>query len=124
MSASTEALSLPDLGVRLTRWLTVAIDREQANAAAVDEAGAHRLPLEARLRIATFFSLACGVLFLPVEGSHLTRPRLASLLLLYGAHAALTTFVLIASFTGAKSATLVARIFVNVGEAALAFVVK
>ena len=99
MSASTEALSLPDLGIRLARWLTLAIDREQADAAAVDQAGAHRLPIEARLRIATFFSLACGVLFLPVEGSHLTRARLASLLMLYGAHAALTTFVLVASFT-------------------------
>jgi signal transduction histidine kinase len=118
MSAYTEAVRVPDLGVRVARWLTVAIDREQAKAAAADEAGAHRLPLEGRLRIATFFSLACGVLFLPVEGSHLTRARLASLLLLYAAHAALTTFVLIASFTrrGVRHADSLALLLV-VGHA-------
>ncbi len=109
---------MPDLGARVARWLTLAIDREQADARAADAAGSHRLPREARLRLATFFSLACGILFLPVEGSHLPRELLASLLILYGVHAALTSFVLIAGFTqrGVRHADALA-LFLVLGHA-------
>jgi len=111
-----EGLLVPDFAARAARWLTVAIDREQEDAAAVDEAG--RLPRESRLRIATFFSLACGVLFLPVEGSHLPAHVLSSLLVLYAAHAVLTSFVLITSFTraGERNADRLA-VFLVLGHA-------
>jgi len=111
-----EGLLVRDFAARAARWLTVAIDREQADAAAVDEAG--RLPRESRLRIATFFSLACGVLFLPVEGSHLPAHVLSSLLVLYAAHAVLTSFVLITSFTraGERNADRLA-VFLVLGHA-------
>jgi signal transduction histidine kinase len=115
---TAEGIGVPDLGARVAKWLTHAIDREQADARAADAAGAHRLPPEARLRLATFFCLACGVLFLPVEGSHLPRELLASLLVLYGIHAALTSFVLIAGFTepGVRHANALALLLV-VGHA-------
>ncbi len=90
---------LADLAARAAWTLTAAIGREHAEAAAAREAGSHVLPLESRLRIATFFALACGILFLPVDGSRLPSDVLASLLMLYAGHAALTSFVLIASFT-------------------------
>jgi signal transduction histidine kinase len=94
----TESFRVPDIAGRVGRWLTIAIDRAQADAQA-EEAETRHLPLESRLRLATFFALACGVLFLPLDGSQVTRDVLASLLLLYCFHAVLTSFVLIASFT-------------------------
>ena len=93
-------LGLADIAARVATALTAAIDREQADAREADAASAHPLPLESRLRIATFFALACGVLFLPVDGTRVPSDVLASLLLLYAAHAALTSLVLIVSFTG------------------------
>jgi signal transduction histidine kinase len=90
---------LGDIAARVAGTLTAAIDREQAEAASARDAGSSPLPMEARVRIATFFALACGVLFLPVDGSRVASDVLASLLILYAAHAALTSVVLIASFT-------------------------
>ena len=92
--AVTRVPSLPDLAARLTRAVTVAIDRTKTA-----DAGGHGLPLVSRLRIATFFALACGVVFLPVEGSEAAGGAASSLLVLYAWHAVLTSFVLIASFT-------------------------
>jgi len=92
--------AVPDVGAHLAHWLTVAIDGEQADAVAEREAWGRQLPVESRLRIATFFALASGVLFLPVDGTPVGTDVLAMLLLIYAAHAALTSFVLIASFTG------------------------
>jgi len=90
---------LGDIAARVAGALTAAIDREHAEAANARDAGSIALPMESRLRIATFFALACGVLFLPVDGSRVPSQVLASLLLLYLAHAALTSVILIASFT-------------------------
>src|SRR5262249_23672827 len=90
---------LGDVAARVAGALTAAIDREQAEAASARDAGTSALPMEARVRIATFFALACGVLFLPVDGTRVPSDVLASLLILYAAHAALTSVVLIASFT-------------------------
>jgi two-component system sensor histidine kinase UhpB len=90
---------LGDVALRVTAALTAAIDREHAEAENARDAGGIALPMESRLRIATFFALACGVLFLPVDGSRVPSQVLASLLLLYLGHAALTSVVLIASFT-------------------------
>src|SRR5207248_485954 len=92
--AVTRVPSLPDLAARLTHAVTVAIDRTKTA-----DANGHGLPLVSRLRIATFFALACGVIFLPVEGSGVSRDTSFSLLVLYAWHAVLTTFVLIASLT-------------------------
>src|SRR5207302_6214222 len=92
--AVTGVPSFPELAARLTRAVTVAIDRTKTA-----DANGHGLPLVSRLRIATFFALACGVIFLPVEGSGVSRDTSFSLLVLYAWHAVLTTFVLIASFT-------------------------
>src|SRR5204862_481464 len=79
---------------RLTRAVTVAIDRTK-----IADANGHGLPLVSRLRIATFFALACGVVFLPVDGSGVVaRDTSFWLLVLYAWHAVLTTFVLLASF--------------------------
>jgi signal transduction histidine kinase len=115
---AADGIRIPDFHRRIVRALTVAIDREQADAAAGREAEAPRLPLESRLRIATFFVLACGVLFLPFDGSAVPRSLLASLLLLYAAHAALTSVVLIASLTapGERHADALALLLV-VGHA-------
>src|SRR5439155_16058605 len=76
------------------------------------------LPLGSRLRVATFFALACGVVFLPVEGSGVAAEASFALLLLYGWHAILTSFVLIASFTarGERNADRLALLLV-VGHA-------
>ncbi|HLY38803.1 MAG TPA: sensor histidine kinase [Candidatus Binatia bacterium] len=90
---------LGDIAARVAGALTAAIDSEHAEAASAHDAGSIALPIESRLRIATFFALACGVLFLPVDGSRVPSQVLTSLLLLYVAHAALTSVVLIASFT-------------------------
>jgi len=114
-----EGLGSSDFGGRLARSITIAVDRAEANVAVEDEAGRHGLALESRLRIATLFALACGVLFLPVEGSSVRGDVLTSLLLLYGFHAVLTSFVLIASFTpgGRRHADTLALVLV-VGHAA------
>jgi signal transduction histidine kinase len=95
-----EDVGISDIFTRLARTITVAIDREEADSRVErEEAGARRLPVESRLRIATFFALACGVLFLPVEGASVRQEPLASLLVLYVVHAVLTSTILIASFT-------------------------
>jgi signal transduction histidine kinase len=67
---------------------------------------AHALPLAGRLRIATVIALSAGVLFLPLEARHARTDVLFSLLLLYGAHTVLTSFILVASHTafGARNA--------------------
>ena len=62
--AVTRVPSFPEIAARLTRAVTVAIDRTKTA-----DANGHGLPLVSRLRIATFFALACGVVFLPVDGS-------------------------------------------------------
>jgi signal transduction histidine kinase len=93
----TERLAVPDLGARLARPIAITVDHGDADTR--DTSARHALPLESRLRIATIFALACGVLFLPVEGSPVGGDVLSSLLVLYGVHAVLTSFVLIASFT-------------------------
>ncbi|HYY04925.1 MAG TPA: histidine kinase, partial [Candidatus Limnocylindria bacterium] len=92
--AVTWVPSFPDLAARLTRAVTVAIDRS-----GTAEANGHGLPLVSRLRIATFFALACGIVFLPVEGSGAAGEASSSLFVLYVWHGVLTSFVLIASFT-------------------------
>ena len=111
--AVTRVPSLPDLAARLARAVTVAIDRSKTA-----DAGGHGLPLVSRLRIATFFALACGVVFLPVEGSEAAGEAASSLLVLYAWHAVLTSFVLIASFTarGERNADRLAVLLV-VGHA-------
>jgi signal transduction histidine kinase len=113
----TEGLTTPDLGARLARPITIAVDHGDRDAAETE--GRHALSLESRLRIATVFALACGVLFLPVEGSPVRGEVLTSLLLLYAFHAALTSFVLIASFTprGRRHADTLALLLV-IGHAA------
>src|SRR5213594_2413334 len=111
--AVTRVPSFPEIAARLTRAVTVAIDRTKTA-----EANGHGLPLVSRLRIATFFALACGVIFLPVEGSGVSRDTSFSLLVLYAWHAVLTSFVLIASFTarGERNADRLAVLLV-VGHA-------
>ena len=94
-----EGLGSPDFGSGLVRSITIAVDRAEADVVAEEETGRHGLALESRLRLATVFALACGVLFLPVEGSSVSGDVLTSLLLLYAFHALLTSFVLVASFT-------------------------
>ena len=105
--------SLADLVAGLARSVTVGIDRTRAH-----EAREPGLPLVSRLRVATFFALACGVVFLPVEGSGVAAEASFALLLLYGWHAILTSFVLIASFTarGERNADRLALLLV-VGHA-------
>src|SRR5881296_1705745 len=111
--AVTSVPSFPELAARLTRAVTVAIDRTKTA-----DAGGHGLPLVSRLRIATFFALACGVVFLPVESSEAAGGAASSLLVLYAWHAVLTSFVLIASFTarGERNADRLAVLLV-VGHA-------
>ena len=112
--AVTRVPSFPELAARLTRAVTVAIDRTKTA-----DANGHGLPLVSRLRIATFFALACGVIFLPVDGSGVVaRDTSFWLLVLYAWHAVLTSFVLIASFTarGERNADRLAVLLV-VGHA-------
>src|SRR5207302_5500378 len=112
--AVTSVPSFPELAARLTRAVTVAIDRTKTA-----DANGHGLPLVSRLRIATFFALACGVIFLPVDGSGVVaRDTSFWLLVLYAWHAVLTSFVLIASFTarGERNADRLAVLLV-VGHA-------
>ena len=112
--AVTSVPSFPELAARLTRAVTVAIDRTKTA-----DANGHGLPLVSRLRIATFFALACGVIFLPVDGSGaVARDTSFWLLVLYAWHAVLTSFVLIASLTarGERNADRLAVLLV-VGHA-------
>ncbi len=113
----TERLKAPDLGARLARPIAIRVDH--GDAVARDATASHAFPLEARLRIATVFALACGVLFLPVEGSPVRGDILSSLLVVYALHALLTSFILIASFTpsGRRHADALAVVLV-VGHAA------
>ena len=105
--------SLADLVAGLARSVTVAVDRTRS-----DDSRGHGLPLVSRLRIATFFALACGVIFLPVEGGGVAGEASSSLLVLYGWHAVLTSFILIASLTarGERNADRLAVLLV-VGHA-------
>ena len=111
--AVTRVPSFPEIAARLTRAVTVAIDRTKTA-----DANGHGLPLVSRLRIATFFALACGVIFLPVEGGGVAGEASSSLLVLYGWHAVLTSFILIASLTarGERNADRLAVLLV-VGHA-------
>lgn len=90
-----DRLGLGDVSARL---LAPVAGTATGETATVD---AQALALDARLRIATVVALSMGVIFLPLEARSASTEVLFSLLLLYGMHTLLSSFILIASHTRA-----------------------
>jgi signal transduction histidine kinase len=90
-----DRLGLTDLTARLVTPVTSSRDRARS-AANGESVG---LAPDARLRIAAVIALSTGVLFLPLEARNAHSEVLFSLLVLYGLHTLLTSFILVISHT-------------------------
>jgi signal transduction histidine kinase len=107
-----DRLGLADLTARLVTPVTSS--RETAGTGLLGTGESLALAPDARLRIAAVIALSTGILFLPLEARHARSDVLFALLVLYGLHTLLTSFILIVSHTafGVRQADRLTFVFV------------